>query len=58
MTRAREPENTDKPAVAYYRHLPRDRRKTLITAQREQVRQWAKAGGITIAQEFTDHDES
>ena len=57
MTFSREPETTGKPAVAYYRHSTKDRHKKSIPAQREQVRTWAKHNGITITQEYTDHDK-
>jgi DNA invertase Pin-like site-specific DNA recombinase len=45
-------------AVAYYRRSAQDRRANSAQLQREQVRKWAAAHGITIIKEFADHGKS
>jgi hypothetical protein len=45
-------------AVAYYRHSAQDRQENSIPIQQDQVREWARANGVEIIQEFADHGRS
>ena len=49
-----EPDNTPRliRAVAYYRHSAQDRQENSIPIQQDQVREWARANGVEIIQEF------
>lgn len=45
-------------AVAYYRHSAQDRQENSVAIQQEQVRQWARANGVEIIEEFADRGKS
>ena len=44
--------------IAYYRHSAQDRQENSIPIQQDQVREWARANGVEIIQEFADHGRS